>query len=159
VDDVVGVAGFATPGMRVDVLGSGTPPGSQNGNQGPEVKTLLQNIEVKSAGSDIQKDSEGKPHSVQVVNLLVAPDQAETLSLASSQMRIQLVLRNPLDTQIAKVQGSAMATLFGDVKPVSVAKAHTGPARPKAQNAVYSVEVLNGSKRSEEKFAMPEVKQ
>jgi pilus assembly protein CpaB len=159
VDDVVGVAGFVTPGMRVDILGSGSPPGSQSGIDGPEVKTLLQNIEVMSAGSDIQKDSEGKPHSVQVVNLLVAPDQAETLSLAASQMRIQLVLRNPLDTQIAKVNGSAMATLFGDIKPVNVPKPHSGPAKPKAQNAVYSVEVLNGSKRSEEKFAMPEVKQ
>ncbi len=164
VDDVVGVSGFVTPGMRVDILGSGVPPsnGSQQGNDlGPQVKTLLQNIEVKSAGTDIQKDSEGKPHQVQVVNLLVAPAQAETLSLAASQMHIQLVLRNPLDTKIAEVPGTAMSTLFAGVKqPVVASKPHTGTkAAPKPVTAVYSVEVMNGSKRSEEKFAMPEGRQ
>lgn len=160
VDDVVGVAGFVTPGMRVDVLGSGTPPGNQASDQGSLVKTLLQNIEVKSAGTDIQKDAEGKPHQVQVVNLLVTPEQAETLSLASSQMKIQLVLRNPLDTEISKVPGSAMATLFNGVagppapKPRIVTKAAPKPERP-----VYSVEVINGSKHSEASFAVPEGKQ
>src|SRR6202035_2359341 len=58
VDDVVGVAGFVTAGMRVDVLISGNPPGVVNTSEGPRVKTLLQNIEVLSAGTDIQKDGE-----------------------------------------------------------------------------------------------------
>ena len=95
VDDVVGVAGFVRPGMRVDVLVSGNAPGS-SANEGPKVKTLLQNIEVLSAGTDIQKDNEGKAVQVPVVNLLVTPEQAELLSLASNQTKIQLVLRNPL---------------------------------------------------------------
>ena len=56
VDEVVGVAGFVTPGMRVDVLISGTPPGASNPADGPKVRTLLQNIEVLAAGTDIQKD-------------------------------------------------------------------------------------------------------
>ena len=86
VDEVVGVAGFVTPGMRVDVLMSGNPPGQPNSSDGPQVKTLLQNIEVLSAGTDIQKDAEGKPQQVQVVNLLVSPEQAEVLSLASNQV-------------------------------------------------------------------------
>src|SRR5215471_13854395 len=41
VDEVVGVAGFVTPGMRVDVLVSGNPPGPTNTDEGPKVKTLL----------------------------------------------------------------------------------------------------------------------
>jgi pilus assembly protein CpaB len=161
VDEVVGVSGFVTPGMRVDVLASGTPPGVQNQNQGPLVTTLLQNIEVKSAGTDIQKDAEGKPHPVQVVNLLVAPDQAETLSLASSQMHIQLILRNPLDTQTAKLSGNDMANLFaGSIKapikpPVTSGVKHV----KKTVSDDFSVEVFNGSKHSAEKFAAPEVKQ
>ena len=81
VDDVVGLAGFVTPGMRVDVLMSGIPPGGNPG-EGPRVNTLLQNIQVLSAGENLQKDSEGKPHPVQVVNLLVTPEQAEKLTLA-----------------------------------------------------------------------------
>src|SRR5205823_13217556 len=73
VNDIVGVAGFVVSGMRVDVLIAGNPPGSAA--SGPKVKTLLQNIEVLSAGQNFQKDAEGKPVQVPVVNLLVTPDQ------------------------------------------------------------------------------------
>jgi pilus assembly protein CpaB len=154
VDEVVGVAGFVTPGMRVDVLITGTPTGSSNAD-GPKVKTLLQNIEVLSAGTDIQKDNEGKPQQVQVVNLLVTPEQAELLSLASNQTRIQLVLRNPLDTQEAHPPGVAMAGLFTDTAP----KPKSGAVSHKAAVNVYVVEVLNGAKRSEQKFVSGEEKQ
>ena len=112
VDEVVGVAGFVTPGMRVDVLISGNPPGPVNPLVGTKVKTLLQNIQVLSAGTDIQKDAEGKPQNVQVVNLLVTPKQAELLSLASNQTHIQLVLRNPLDTQEARSSGNCNGQSF-----------------------------------------------
>jgi pilus assembly protein CpaB len=167
VDEVVGVAGFVVPGMRVDVLVSGAGPGVSPA-EGPQVKTLLQNIEVLSAGTNIQKDNEGKPAQVPVVNLLVTPEQAEMLSLASNQTKIQLVLRNPLDTETAKTQGIAMANIFSSSsaqKPVSVARPKaSAPApapAPKLESpapAVYRVEVLNGSKRSEEKFAVAEQK-
>ncbi len=165
VDEVVGVAGFVTPGMRVDVLISGNPPGSTDPIDGPRVKTLLQNIEVLSAGTDIQKDGEGKPQQVQVVNLLVTPDQAEDLSLASSQTHIQLVLRNPLDTQVAAPTGTAVANLYQDKnaappppKPHLAAPAapHT---EPKKAPEVYVIQVYNGSKQSEQKFAPGEEKQ
>jgi pilus assembly protein CpaB len=159
VDDVVGVAGFATPGMRVDVLISGNPPGVVT-NEGTKVKTLLQNIEVLSAGTDIQKDAEGKPKQVQVVNLLVTPEQAEAMSLASNQTRIQLVLRNPLDTKITEPRGTAMANLFAD-KNAEPPKPHsTGAQRPAPKPAahVYLIQVFNGSKRSEEKFVSSEGK-
>src|SRR5258708_36352228 len=105
-----GVSGFVRTGARVDVLIAGNPPGSSN-TLGTVSKTLLQNMEVLSAGQDMQKDSEGKPVSVPVVNLLATPEQAEILSLASSEMRIQLVLRNPLDTQTVKTPGTAVSNL------------------------------------------------
>lgn len=171
VNDVVGVAGFVTPGMRVDVLVSGNTPGGSN-TEGTKVKTLLQNIQVLSAGTNIQKDNEGKAVPVQVVNLLVTPEQAELLSLASGETRIQLVLRNPIDTAVADTNGSAMAAIFADKgqarRPApaapsgsSAAPVRSAPRRvaakmdkpaapPPAQ--VYSVEVLNGSKRTESKF-------
>src|SRR3984885_1763206 len=133
VDEVVGVAGFVTPGMRVDVLISGNPPGPANLIQGTKVKTLLQNIEVLSAGTDIQKDAEGKPQQVQVVNLLVTPDQAELLSLASNSLKIQLVLRNPLDTQMTKVPAAGMGNLFGTPAPAPKEHAARAPAKPAAK--------------------------
>jgi pilus assembly protein CpaB len=158
VNDVVGVAGFATPGMRVDVLVSGNPPGS-NANMVPRVRTILQNIEVLSAGTDISKDASGKPQPVQVVNLLVTPEEAELLSLAGNETHIQLVLRNPLDTAFAKPPGTTMASLFGDapakVQPAGAPRRSTAKAPPR----VYLVEVINGSKRTQEKFVANEDKQ
>jgi pilus assembly protein CpaB len=153
VNDVVGVAGFVTPGMRVDVLIAGNAPGAANASQGVIEKTLLQNIEVLSAGTDIQRDAEGKPQQVQVVNLLVTPQQAEVLSLASSETRIQLVLRNPLDTKLDNPPGTAMAQLFADTNAPKPKLVVSGPKTPKAAPRVYLVEVFNGSKKTETKFA------
>ena len=161
VDDVVGVAGFVTAGMRVDVLISGNPPGATNTMEGTKVKTLLQNIQVLSAGTDIQKDGEGKPKQVQVVNLLVTPEQAEDLSLASNQTHIQLVLRNPLDTQIAQTTGTAMANLFADknsAPPKPRSTRTPAVVAPKPASRIYLVEVFNGSKRTDQKFVSSEDK-
>jgi pilus assembly protein CpaB len=168
VNDVVGVAGFVTPGMRVDVLISGNPPGGTNATVGTLTRTLMQNIEVLSAGQNFQKDAEGKPVAVQVVNLLVNPEQAEMLSLASNETRIQLVLRNPLDTQQATAPGTQLASLFGEPvqqKPAPVAatgaKSRAAAPAPKppvqapqqvAPPPVLLIEVLNGPQRSEAKF-------
>jgi pilus assembly protein CpaB len=161
VNDVVGVAGFVLPGMRVDVLIAGTGPGVSSAD-GPRVKTLLQNIEVLSAGTNIQKDNEGKPIQVPVVNLLVTPEQAQTLSLASNETRIQLVLRNPLDTDTPKTPSVAMASLFSDGTAPKPTPAVARVPRPAPKVAalpaprIYFVEVLNGPKKSQEKFDLPE---
>jgi|SRR5438874_2504148 len=161
VNDVVGVAGFVVPGMRVDVIVSGNGPGVSQ-SEGPKVRTLLQNIEVLSAGTNIQKDNEGKPVQVPVVNLLVTPEQAEILSLAGNETKIQLVLRNPLDTETPKTPGLAMANLFSDGAPpkpaTPVVRRPPAPAPKVEQPAtrLYFVEVLNGPKRSQEKFDVPQ---
>jgi pilus assembly protein CpaB len=157
VDQVVGVAGFVTPGMRVDVIVTGTPPGANGADQ--LSKTILQNIQVLSAGTDIQRDQEGKPQQVQVVNILVNPEQAEIISLATgASNRIQLVLRNPLDTKIAQVPVTAMSNLYTGApeKPVKVAGKGGArrPARP-AGPEPYSVVIFNGSQRSETKVNPP----
>lgn len=163
VNEVVGVAGFVVPGMRVDILISGTPPGVTTGTVS---KTLLQNIEVLSAGQNFQKDAEGKPVQVQVVNLLVTPEQAEILSLASNETRIQLVLRNPLDTATSKTAGIALSSLYGGAMKapeLPAAKPRPVVARVKLPAPVVAVEppkpappvmveVINGAKRVESKF-------
>jgi pilus assembly protein CpaB len=155
VDNVVGV----------DVLISGNLPGDRD-TAGTKVKTLLQNIEVLSAGKNFQPDSEGKPVEVPVVNLLVTPEQAETLSLASNQARIQLILRNPIDHQVSAPPGTDLASLFGrpERKPLPVpAKRVVAPAslaapkaEPPAPPPLFVVKVLNGGKQSEQKFDLQE---
>lgn len=157
VNEVVGVAGFVLPGMRVDVLMTGNPPGDGN-MAGPAVKTLLQNIEVLSAGSNIEKDKEGKPQQVQVVNLLVNPRQAEILSLAGNETRIQLVLRNPTDTEITKPPGTTMADLFEVPKTPVTAAARAPTPQPEALRLVppepvfQTIEVTNGANHTQAKF-------
>jgi len=160
VDEVVGVAGFVLPGMHVDVIISQSNNHGFANADGLKVKTLLQNIGVLSAGTNIQKDNEGKPVQVQVVNLLVTPEQAELLSLASNEAKIQLVLRNPLDTQVANAPGTELSKLFGDaVSKPPAPVVQTVTAAPKVRKAVvpqppplYTVQVLNGNKQSEQTF-------
>ncbi|MGH9563542.1 MAG: Flp pilus assembly protein CpaB [Terracidiphilus sp.] len=151
VDEVVGVAGFVIPGTRVDVLGSGTPPNSSGQNQITQI--LLQNIQVLSAGTDIQKDATGKPQQVQVVTLLVTPEQSQMLSLASNTLKLQLALRNPLDTEIAKVPPTAENTIFSNGAPPPAPK---GPRRtagtPQPKPQTYSIIINNGSKSSEQSY-------
>jgi pilus assembly protein CpaB len=166
VNEVVGVAGFVVAGMRVDVLISGNKPGGDQ-SMGTLSKTLLQNIEVLSAGQDYKKDAEGKPIAVQVVNLLVTPEQAEQLSLAAAQTNIQLVLRNPLDRDTVKTSGTAMAYLFtgGKLKaegpPVPAAPrprmaAATPPPpvfrQPPPKKEEFTMEIISGTKKNDIKF-------
>ena len=171
VNEVVGVAGFVVPGMRVDVLISGSPPNGRAAELGSLTKTLLQNIEVLSAGQDFKKDAEGKPVQVQVVNLLVTPEQAEMLSLASSQTTLQLVLRNPPDRQVAKTPGAALAHLFTGQKlamtdgqaPAEPIHPHPRPVRPVQMESrpvlrqepppqPFVMEIIQGNRRAETKF-------
>ncbi|HPT26497.1 MAG TPA: Flp pilus assembly protein CpaB [Bryobacteraceae bacterium] len=109
VNDVVGVAGFVLPGMRVDVLITGDPPGTSQ----RITRTVLQNILVLSAGKTIQTDATGKPIDSPSVTVLVTPGQAEVLTLAGNTGRIQLVLRNGGDQNIEKTGGSNLANLYG----------------------------------------------
>jgi pilus assembly protein CpaB len=108
VNEVVGVAGFVLPGMRVDVLVTGRPPEGS----GSMTTTVLQNILVLSAGQTIQPDTRGQAINAPVVTLLVTPDQAEVLTLAGNEGRIQLVLRNSSDQQIAQTPGRDIGELY-----------------------------------------------
>jgi pilus assembly protein CpaB len=170
VNDVVGLAGFVVPGMRVDVLITGLAPGGSP-LDGPRVRTLLQDIQVLSAGTNFQKDQEGKPEQAQVVNLLVTPSQAEMLSLASNETHIQLILRNPMDTQISTPPGTIMSDLFGRAAaPELVPPARPANALPTIAAAPgvvgapaappsYTIEISNGAVHTQARFNLPAGKQ
>jgi len=113
VNEVVGVAGFVLPGMRVDVLVTGRPPSGED----TWTKTVLQNISVLSAGQTMEPDTQGRAINAPTVTLLVTPEQAETLTLAANQGRVQLVLRNGSDQKISKTDGSQTADLYRSNKP------------------------------------------
>jgi pilus assembly protein CpaB len=109
VNDVVGVAGFVLPGMRVDVTVTGRP----NSSNEMLTTTVLQNITVLSAGQTMAPDSRGAAINAQTVTLLVTPEQAEIIVLAGSEGRIQLILRNGSDNETPKTNGVTLAGLYG----------------------------------------------
>ena len=121
VNDVSGLSGFVLPGMRVDVLVTGTPPAGS----GTVTVTPLQNMLVLSAGTAIQPDAKGNAIQAATVTLLATPEQAEMLTLANGEGRIQLVLRNGSDQNIEKIRGSRVAELYG-------AAAASKPSNPEA---------------------------
>ena len=155
VNEVVGLAGFAVPGMRVDVIAAGSNTAVEQGRNGMISRTILQNIEVLSAGQKYEKRPDGRPEEAQVVNLLVTPSQAETLSLAGSETKVQLVLRNPLDTQEAKTSGTSLGALLGQTAPPVLVAAAPRPAarhveKVRAPEAPETVEIYYGNKKNEQ---------
>ena len=121
VNDVVGVAGFVLPGMRVDVLVTGSPA-----NRGDtETRTVLQNITVLSAGQSIAIDGKSQPIATPVVTLLVSPEDAEALTLSNIEGRIQLVLRNSTDRAMVATGGRRLHDIYG-TQP-EIPRADTAP--------------------------------
>jgi len=109
VNELIGVAGFILPGMRVDVLVTGRPPA---GALTDVTTTVLQNITVLSANQQMQPDNRGQAINATVVNVLVTPEQAEILTLAGNEGRIALVLRNATDQKIETVKGHDTSELY-----------------------------------------------
>jgi pilus assembly protein CpaB len=146
VNDVIGVAGFVVPGSRVDLILSGSA-----GDSGAVelAKVILENVQVLAAGQNVANDIDGKPMNVQVVTLLVTPEQSEKLALASIDGRIQLALRNPLDMQHMNPNAVRREHLFessgaSTAKPVvskPAAPRITGTRAAKPQETLVSVEV------------------
>src|SRR5277367_4490545 len=136
VNDVTGIAGFVLPGMRVDVLVTGHPPNSDSSVTATPVQ--LQNLLVLSAGTVMQPDARGQAMPAQTVTLLGTPEQAETLTLASADARIQLVLRNGSDQTIEKTPGHDIAELYGERAPKKKTSDNNPPPRPRPRPVVVA---------------------
>jgi pilus assembly protein CpaB len=151
-NEIVGVAGFLYPGSRVDVLVTYTPPGSQ---AGPVTQTVLQNVEVLTAGQTIEPDPQGKPATVNVVTLLVSPEDSQKLQLASSQGTVQFVLRSGVDQKNVELRPTRLDQLSTGEKPAqppTVGGSKRVVRKAEATKTVYVLEIIQGTKRSEEKF-------
>ena len=160
VNDVVGVAGYVLPGTRVDVITT-LNPGSR-----PEdisSKVILTNVQVLAAGTKIEQNGkDNKPVQVSVVTLMVNPDEAERLTLASTEGKIQLALRNPLDKTAPATIGikpnMLMAGGLAPTRPVVPVRRGAGTGAPRqvasapvaVSPALPTVEIIRGDKRAQE---------
>jgi pilus assembly protein CpaB len=152
VNEVVSVAGFVTPGTRVDVLLTGTPTG---GNES-ETTTVLQNVAVLASGHTLERNATGEAQNTAVITLLVSPDDAEKLTLASTEGRIQLALRNPLDTRPADVAATDARALYRGASAPTPPPTHAPVHRvvekvapPPPASTGVSVEVYEGDRKAE----------
>ncbi|MFZ0522948.1 MAG: Flp pilus assembly protein CpaB [Candidatus Acidiferrales bacterium] len=153
VNEVVGVAGFVIPGTMVDVLVTGNvAAGGRAGTQNI-TRTILENVKVLAAGQKIEQDREGKPQNVPVITLLVTPEDAARLTMASTEGKIQLALRNAVDSTVTAPAAVLQESLFAGgappPKPSSGMKYVPPPPSP------YIVEVITGNKRENKSFPNP----
>jgi pilus assembly protein CpaB len=153
VNEVVSINGFVGPGTRVDVLLTGTP----NGSSENQTTTVLQNVAVIAAGNRLERNAAGDAQNTPVITLLVSPDDAERLTLASSEGHIQLALRNPLDTQQQDVAAANAKGLYkGGTPAPAPSPVHVHPVKllkpPPPSTpppSVLSIEVYQGDKKAD----------
>ena len=147
VNEVIGVAGYVLPGTRVDVVATVSPTQQ---SKDMTSKVILTNVQVLAAGTKIEQgEKDKKPIAVSVVTLLVDPSQAERLTLASTEGKIQLALRNPLDKETPVTPGIRPAGLLGApaTTPKSIVRVAARPVT--LTPAGYpTVEIIRGDKRA-----------
>jgi pilus assembly protein CpaB len=149
VNEVIGVAGYVLPGTHVDVVATVSPTQQSTDMTS---KVILTNVQVLAAGTKIEQGTGNeKPIAVSVVTLLVDPEQAERLTLASTEGKIQLALRNPLDKATPVTRGVKPASLLGGpaTTPRAIARPATARAVAPAADG-FSVEIIRGDKRARE---------
>ncbi|MBI3758304.1 MAG: Flp pilus assembly protein CpaB, partial [Deltaproteobacteria bacterium] len=143
VDEVSDIAGFIMPHARVDVLVTAT-----SGDK-PVSKIVLQNVEVLAIAQDIEQVND-KPQPVHVVTMLVTPDQAERLTLASGQGGLRLALRNYEDKTIIATNGVTVSQLLNEQPapvPISIQGRVVYATRPRPKPV--NVEVLRNGTSTE----------
>ena len=155
VNDVVSVAGFVQPGTHVDVLATGS-----EGNERQTI-TVLENVLVLAVGKSLDRTATAEAQTAPVITLAVSPDDAQKLALVSQEGRIQLSLRNPVDTKQGGIGATRTSSVYPGVKPVA-ATVETKPKlhkvvtkAPAAAPAPYQVEMIRGNKKEEDKFGPP----
>jgi pilus assembly protein CpaB len=158
VDDVVAVAGFVVPGTMVDVLVTGASTGGDS-----VTRTILQDLRVLAVGQKSEPDREGKPQTYTVVTLLVNPEEAEKVTMASTEGKIHLALRNTIDTKEINPPAVSRASLFTGAAPVQPEATHkvrrvAPPPAPKPPEP-YVIDVIRGDKKETTSFAGQQVHQ
>jgi pilus assembly protein CpaB len=147
-NEIVGVAGFLYPGSHVDVMATINMPS----NGGNLTQTVLQDVEVLTAGQTIEPDPQGKPQPVDVVTLLLTPEDSQKLQLASTQGTIQFVLRNGTDKDVNKELKAARLEQLVPMPKAAAPVVRTKTGKIIASKPTYVLEVIEGTKKTVHKF-------
>jgi len=156
VNNSSGVGGFILPNTRVDVLVTVSSP-VQKGES--TTKIILEDIKVLAVDQTFER-KEDDPVIVQTVTLLVTPEDAEKLVLASTEGKLQLSLRNNSDRSMTATSGVQLKELV--VKQSPPLQQVANPVRsvqPAAAPKTKTVEIIRSSKRAEVTFENGERKE
>jgi pilus assembly protein CpaB len=155
VNEVNGVSGFVVPGTIVDILVTGQMSGKIADAENNITRVILENVRVLAAGQQVEQNRDGKPQKVPVVTLLVTPEDATKLTMASTEGKIQLALRNTIDSKLTNPPPVLQAVLFtGPAAPPAPVHERVAKAAPVVPQS-YSVEVITGSKKETKTFDNP----
>ena len=120
VNDVSGVAGFVTPGDRVDVL---LTRRLDDGEM--MTTTVLQDIVVRGTDQLADEDQD-KPSVARTVTAEVSPEEAQRLALAQQAGTLSLTLRNLATTDRPELRSLSVSELSSAAtKPTSSRQAPT----------------------------------
>jgi pilus assembly protein CpaB len=142
VDEVIGVAGFVLPNTFVDVIAVG----NQDNHGRLEARTILKKIKVLAIAQETATE-EGKAKVVRTVTMELTPKEAEQLALQTHEGSIHLVLRNPLEEEVAEEPPPP---------PKKVVRARRVPTLQRRVQTVplptFEVEVVRGSEQKGQSF-------
>jgi pilus assembly protein CpaB len=113
-------------------------------------------------GQKSEPDREGKPQTYTVVTLLVTPEEAEKVTMASTEGKIHLALRNTIDTKEVNPPPVSRSSLFAGAPPPPAAVPkirRTSPAPAPQQAETYVIDVIRGDKHESQSFAGQQVHQ
>jgi hypothetical protein len=151
VDEVSDIAGFILPHAHVDILVAVSNQGSREADK-PFSKIVLQNVEVLAVAQEIEKKRD-EPELVKVVTVLVTPQDAERLALATREGVLHLAMRNYSDSKIVLTSGTDVEELLHQyslrvepVMPTQHAEAATPIYHPQPK---FQIEIYRDGKSSE----------
>ena len=128
VNEFTGLAGLLEPGNRIDIVARVAE--AEGGGQ--MSRTIVQNVPIIAVGPNLTSQAanasgenepvapvladapqQAKPMA-RSITILVTPEDAEKIDLASASNQARVILRASADTETAHVSGATLATLRGN---------------------------------------------
>jgi len=147
-DKVMGISGFVNPGNRVDVLVTLRDPKTKL----DKTKVVLENIPVLATGTKIERNEKGEPAPVDVYTLEVTVEEAEKLSLAASEGKLQFALRNITDAKPVLTKGTTISQTLASLSMREPKKTATGKWQPRSNSV--TVEIIKGNDLKKKKMSL-----
>ena len=159
VNEATNVAGYVTPGTRVDVVVVIAPEQQQADRV---ARVVLSNVQVLTSNTLYDQEAarkDAKAIRSSVVTLMLSPVDAERVALAQSEGQLTLILRNPTDVEPTVTTGIRRAVLFSS--PTAPAPSTPRPAVRRAVAPIappptptpvlrYTVQTIKAGKTKDE---------